>query len=198
VSNGNSSSDTGDTNGSKTCSVGWLDWFTSYTVWVNATDGNLSTNESFVFTTKNMTVGNITVSNPFPGNGSVDAPIQPYLYVSLNHTLGETMNISWYYGTSQGAENTLLGSDVNITNGTVDELCYQASSYNTVYYWRVMVNDGEGLWVNDTFSFTTDSNITMISRGANVGIVGAIGIFGILGFVLVLMVNDKKKKYYRR
>ncbi len=64
------------------------------------------------------------------------------------------MNVSWYYG-SQGAENTLLGSDTNFVNSTQFELNWNASDRVTDYYWRIMVDDGTNYY-NYTYSFKTE------------------------------------------
>jgi hypothetical protein len=194
VSNGNSSSGNGESNGSKTCSIAWLDYFETIQIWVNATDGNLSTNETFFFTTMNETAGNITISNEFPGNGTVDAPVQPYLYVTVNHSLGETMNISWYYGASEGSENTLLDTDANISNCTIDELYYSASDYNTEYFWRVMAWDGEGVYVNETYTFNTSGFSAGPSRNS-LWIIGVL--FGIFGLVSMFILKEKKVRRFR-
>ncbi len=102
----------------------------------------------------NSSVDLITISNVYPGNSSINIPLQPTMYLTINHTDGETMNLSWYYG-SQGSENTLLGSDTNFVNSTQSELNYNASDRVTDYYWRIMVDDGSNYY-NYTYSFKTE------------------------------------------
>ena len=76
-----SSSGTDDTNGTKTCSVSGLQAHTTYTWYVNVTDGEYWTNKTYTFTTLNNPP---TISNPSPANGSTGISLQPTcsIYVS--------------------------------------------------------------------------------------------------------------------
>ena len=66
VSNGDSNSSTGATNGSIECQVD-LDCSTTYTWWVNVTDGTAWTNATYTFTTNNCTTSIIiTADMPIP------------------------------------------------------------------------------------------------------------------------------------
>jgi len=105
------------------------------------------------------------------------------------------MNISWYYGLSEGNETLLLGSENNISNGTFTELFYPATNRTTVYYWRVMANDGTN-WINETYSFTTEGYPT-VPMPTNIGLALIGIIFGTLGIVSLFMVQKKKKKRRR-
>jgi len=52
-------------NGSKTLNLSGLTMNTTYTIWVNATDGNDTVNETFSFTTINFAGGDGSAGNPF-------------------------------------------------------------------------------------------------------------------------------------
>ena len=132
----------------------------------------------------------ITITNVYPADNSHSIPLQPTLYLTINNSDGDTMNITWYYGTL-GNENTEFGTNNNIGNSTNDKFNYNFSSRGTIYYWRVMANDGTS-WINETYSFTTegyDANIQS-DNNRNIGIIGAFGILGLI-FVLIKRRRDK-------
>jgi len=134
----------------------------------------------------------ITITNPYPSNTSTNAPLQPTIYITVNHSNGTSMNISWYYGLSQGNENNLLGTDTNQNNGTVTELFYSATNRTTTYYWRVQVDDGT-TYVNDSFYFKTEGTPTgIVPPNRSLAIIAMM--FGVFGIISMLMFNKKRKK----
>ena len=95
------------------------------------------------------------------------------------------MNVTWYYGLSEGNENILLGTDINLNNGTVDETLLQAVNRSISYYWRIQVTD-ETHYVNESFYFATEyESIPMIPTSNNYfivfAIIGLLGLFGAVG-----------------
>ncbi len=103
--------------------------------------------------------GNVTpqiffISNLFPSNNSMNIPIQPVMYLTINHTSGQIMNISWYYG-PLGNENILLGIDTNFSNSTQFEQNWNASVRATDYYWRIQIDDGIN-YENYSYTFMTE------------------------------------------
>jgi len=160
-------------------------------IW-NITLSNLTTyNNINIWNTTlvNSSIDLITVTNEFPDNQSINIPLQPTMYLTINHTEGETMNISWYYGT-QGNENTLLGTDVNFTNSTQSELNWNASNRVTDYYWRVMINDGTN-YVNYSFEFQTEGYNPGINMDRGIWMIFAI--MFIIPIALLFMGIKKKK-----
>jgi len=165
--------------------------------WNSIADWNSTVSNSSVWNSIknwNLTVSNsstpdsdfIVVSGNYPGNASNNIPLQVNLYATFNHTNGETMNVSWYWGTTEGDENTLIGSDSGFVNSTQSELFFASTGRRTVYYWRVMVDDGS-YYENNTFNFTTasvggggvsvrDSTALGIACGALM--LGSLGLFG--------------------
>jgi len=115
------------------------------------------------------------------------------VYATVNHSAGNTMNVSFYYGTTEGNENTLLGTDNNVANGSYSQSFFQASNRSTTYYWRIQVDDGE-TYINETFEFKTEG-----FPGGTVGqpsgnyIYGVIGLLGIAILPLVLWKLKKKR-----
>jgi len=123
----------------------------------------------------------ITISNPYPGNSSTGVNLQPWINVTISDVITNTFNISWYWGTSQGSENNILETDNNINAGSVNCLFPNVTSYNTEYFWRVMVDNG--MWYeNNTYSFTTLGQSSGGSSTDLSGVYGLAAIGIILGF----------------
>ena len=160
---------TGDTNGSKIVDVlGNLSLTSAYTVWVNATDGNASVSEVFLFYTQNETVfipystlsfggkasiqgNNPVISNEEPTNESADVSMYPMLNVTVSELQGQLFNITWL--TNASGTWTIFAYNSSCTNGTYRQRAPWANSSNTIYGWYVKVNDTEQYWTNDTFWF---------------------------------------------
>jgi len=133
----------------------------------------------------------ITITNEFPSDNSFNAPLQPLVYATVNSTVGNTLNVSIYYGLTEGNENTLLGTDSLVGNGTYDQTFFQASGRATRYYWRIQADDGE-TYVNETFNFRTEG-----FPGGSIGQPSGsyiFGVIGILGIALLPLVLWKLKK----
>ena len=158
----------------------------------NDTVGNWN-NKTFCFTTL-ANISDIVISDVYPADTSRNIPVQPTLCATVNHTNGSSMSISWYFGTSLGSEDTLLGSDNSIGNITQSELCYLATSRSTVYYWKIVVNDSYGNWCNESFSFTTEH----LGIGRKIGgnaVYAVIGMSGIFGLVIFIVYRRRKNEY---
>jgi len=168
----------------------------------NTTDRIMQQVTSFWFSGNNITIGNqilvfwfsgdnttvfpIYITNPYPSNNSINAPLQPMIYVTINSTGGQTMNVSWYYGLTEGNENILLGTDNNFVNSTQTELFYPAIDRVTTYYWRVQVDDGTN-YVNETFSFRTVGYPGGGTGGGGSTVIGIVGLFGLIGIISIFL-----------
>jgi len=139
----------------------------------------------------------ITITNIYPTNNSNNVPVQPIIYATFNHSTGNTMNVSWYYGTTLGDENTLFGTDTNINNGTQNELFYPSTNLSTIYYWKIVVNDGNGNWCNESYSFTTEGYTAFMFPSDN-SVYGIIGILGLLGFISFIIISKRRKNNEKR
>jgi len=194
-SNGNTSEWVNQANGTKSLEINTtLAYDTTYTVWLNFSDDyGCDVNDSFTFMT--ITGANFTITVTFPTNESTSINLQPTMYLTINHSYGQTMNISWYYGTTVGSENTLLGTDVNLTNSSQNEFFLQAIDRITSYYWRAQVDDGVDFY-NETFWFTTEGYPGGGGNMPNYQVPMSIGssalLIGLLGF---LMRRKKKRRY---
>jgi len=162
----------------------------------------LSNSSSWNDNTWNITLSNsslfyFTISNIYPANHSINIPLQPTMYLTINHTTGDTMNISWYYG-SEGNENILLGTDSNIVNSTQSQLNFNASSRTTDYYWRIQVDDGS-VFENYTYTFQTEGLAGGGALRINQGIIASVLLIGLTSFGMIcLYVFGSKKKKERR
>jgi len=144
-----------DTTGQKACPLSGVDYNTTYTVYVNATDSVNGTwiNETFWFITAEQEAP--TISNEYPSDGGTQAELRPTCHVDVHDIEGDTLTIYWYENTT--GNWTLRQTDGNISaNSTVYWIFSQANSYSTAYYWRVKVNDGT-INTTATYYFTTKS-----------------------------------------
>ena len=143
-----------DANGTKTCSVSGLDFNTTYTWYVNATDIGSGewTNETYWFIT--MANNPPAISNEIPGNGSINiSPILSQLSVNLSDPEGDLMDYS-----IETFPNIGNGSSTDVNNGTIS-IGVSNLSYSITYHWYINVTDpdGSGSWTNKMFKFTTES-----------------------------------------
>jgi hypothetical protein len=97
-----------------------------------------------------------TVTAPSPTNASsgVSKDLEN-VSVTIGDTDVHTMNITWLTNSS-GSWNT-FDTTVNETNGTYysTNVSWSNGYYNTTYWWRVLVEDGNGNTINMTYHFRT-------------------------------------------
>ena len=150
-SNSQDSSGSDETNGTKTLDLSDLDYETTYTIWVNATDETGSgtyIREWYQFTTKE----NIApfFSSPVPSNGSLNQPLNLTWHVTIADPEGDPFN--WSIACSNGQNNSGSSS----TNGS-KSLVLDSLSYSTTYSLWVNATDsiGSGQWTRRWYTFTT-------------------------------------------
>ena len=153
-SNGQSSSGTGQSNGTKLCVIDELEYSTSYRVWVNATDpagSGLYRREWFNFTTK-ASLGPV-FGIPSPANGSINTALGFNWNISISDPEGD--RLWWTIECSNG--QTASGS--NETNGT-KTLVLSGLAYETLYKVWVNATDPNGSAISRRrwFVFTTVAN----------------------------------------
>jgi len=169
--------------------TGWQNIETWNGTIYNVTTGwqNIQAWNGTVFNTS--AIDNITVSDPYPANNSINIPLQIIAFVTITNLNGNPMTLRFFNGTTQmGATQSGLG------NGTYNQLYYPATEYNTEYSWRVYANDGTN-HVNETYNFTTRSPAVggSVSSRSIIGIVGIIGLVGLFGG---LMYSRRKRRRY--
>jgi hypothetical protein len=126
---------------------------TTYYWRINVTDGVKTSVGIYHFTTLANSLP--VVSFPFPTNGSTGQTRQSWCHVYISDANGESMTLTWY-------ENTTGSYILRQTNSSCPDGTYwwhytQSVSFSTVYYWKVIVNDGIGNTVV-IFHFTTGAN----------------------------------------
>lgn len=140
---------TNDICGQKSCPISGLQYITNYTIYVNASDlgSGISINETFWFITAEQ--GAPTISNEYPPNRNTQTELQPICHIDVQDIEGDNLTIYWYENST--GSWILRKTDENITaNSTVYWSFTQANQYSTIYYWRVVVNDGT---VNTTATY---------------------------------------------
>jgi PKD repeat protein len=146
-----SSSGSGESNGTKTCIVSGLTYLTTYTWFVNASDGINWTNLSYSFTTFSEPSNYPPlISSPSISNGSTAVSISiNSLSANIQDPEGDLVN--WTIQTQPSIGNS-AGSNEN--NGT-KSCAISSLSYDTSYTWFINASDGS----NDTcvfFIFSTE------------------------------------------
>jgi hypothetical protein len=153
-----SNSGSGVGNGSITCSISGLLGDTTYTWYVNITDGILSTNESYQFNTS--VSPSITLITPSP-NGTTDITIQPWCSIWANDTDSGLLNVTWATNASGSWTNTYTNISVS-ANSSVSYKFTQFDNYSKIYYWKVYVDDTLSN-ISDVFYFTTELIATSVN-----------------------------------
>ena len=175
VSNGDSNSSNDDTNGSKLVDLTTpLSYSTTYNIWVNATDAvnGTWTNNTYNFTTEDQltftsydtsTFGvktdvqgtNPIISSVYPTNDSSNINMYVLLNTTIDEPQNQNFNITWK-SNSTGIWEVIQYNDT-CTDGTYSCRAVFANASSTKFWWRLEVNDSEGLWTNETYHFTTTS-----------------------------------------
>ncbi|MCK4995593.1 MAG: PKD domain-containing protein [Thermoplasmatales archaeon] len=154
-----SSSGTGESGGTKTCSVSGLEFETTYTWVVTASDsGSRDTaEETYTFTT--MSNDPPEISNPDPSNGATEVSVGlSELSVTIEDPEGDS--IDWSITTSPDIGSS---SGTGETGGT--KTCSVSDlDYGITYTWVVSATDpdGSGETTEETYTFTTNHNLPPI------------------------------------
>jgi|GEM_PF-929970 len=155
-SNGQSSSGSAASNGTKTLALTGLSYSTTYTVWVNATDppagSGIYNRKWFTLTTKASLPPTFGV--PSPANASTNQPLSLTWSIPINDPEGDSF--SWTIQCSNGQTNSGTGA----SNGT-KSLILSGLIYGTQYKIWVNATDssGSGLYTRRWYTFTTKTNL---------------------------------------
>ena len=150
-----SNSNTEDVNGSKTCSISGLNYDTSYTWYVNATDSGSgkTTEEVYMFTTEDEPQNYPPMfSNENPPNGETNVPIT-ITDLSLKIEDPEGDSFDWSIETSPD-----VGSNSAFNDYNGSKTCsISGLNYDTSYTWYVNATDsGSGKTTEEIYLFTTE------------------------------------------
>jgi hypothetical protein len=121
--------------------------------WISTTYDTIHNTTTFISIGVEEMQSNIIVSDPYPEDGAIDVEITPIMSISVSHSSGNQMNITWKWNNSGSWD--VFGTNYNVFDGTYNQINMNFSSYQTTYEWRVEANDGIGNWVNESYSFTT-------------------------------------------
>jgi len=150
--NGQTTSGTGASNGTKSLALSGLAYGAAYTVWVNATDptgSGLYTRAWYIFTTK---INNPPVFGlPNPSNSSINNSISLTWNIPINDIEGDAF--SWIIQCSNGQVKT----GINAINGT-KSLVISGLAYETTYTVWVNATDPNasgGAYNRKWYNFTT-------------------------------------------
>ena len=155
-SNGQSSGGTSASNGTKSLTISGLMSFTTYMVWVNATDptgSGLYTREWYTFATQ--AANNPPVyGTPSPTNSSTGNPLSLTWSISISDLEGDAF--TWTIQCSNGQGNNATGA----ANGT-KSLSLSGLASSTTYTVWVNATDptGSNLYTRAWYTFRTQQNL---------------------------------------
>ena len=149
----------GDSNGSKNCTISGLENDTTYTWWINATDGVNWIREMYTFTTAEGD-NPPSQANENPANNSNSVPLTPLLNVTVNDTDGGFLNATWLSNSEGSWEIFASNNSIDVSSGSVNIMQTNSnfSTYDEFYYWSVNLSDGNN-WTNRTYRFRTIEEI---------------------------------------
>ena len=151
-SNGQDTSGSGASNGTKFLELSSLTYETNYMVWVNATDpggSGIYTRRWYTFATKVNQV--VVFGSTIPTNGSTNQPLSLTWIIPINDPEGD--QFSWSIQCSNGQ----FSNGIDEFNAT-KTLPLSDLSYSTTYTIWVNATDeaGSGLWNRSWYTFTTE------------------------------------------
>ena len=146
-------------NGSR-AEVQWsnLQYNTDYD-WYAIANDSIFENKSDTWTFKTMLQNNppYKPGDPLPENNSENIGINPTLSVLVTDPDNDTMNVSFY----DASDDSLIGTDFNVPNGSRAEVSWSGLQYNTTYSWYAIANDSIIENLSDVWSFTTERDPTI-------------------------------------
>lgn len=93
-----------------------------------------------------------SISDPSPSNGTTNQSLNPTLFITVNDSEGDLMNITWFSNFS--GSWVAFGTNTSCNNGTYLQTNSNFSSYGITYWWNVTVNDGTAN-TSATYQFNT-------------------------------------------
>jgi hypothetical protein len=152
VPNIGSESRTSESSGDKMCSVSGLQYNTTYTWYVNATDRKVWTNKTYYFSTNYFPI----ISEPNPEHNSIVFP-KPVCSINVSDEDGDVVEVKFYENTT--GDWVLQKTEyINTSIATHASFNYNnASEGNTYYWWKVIVDDQNDGIVEKVYKFRTNN-----------------------------------------
>ncbi|MCD6365500.1 MAG: hypothetical protein J7M14_06455, partial [Planctomycetes bacterium] len=143
-----SSSGTGEGNGTKTCSISQLAYESTYTWFVNVSDGTEWSRKQYSFTVEDDPANEIpSITSPSVANGSIDVDLSVNFSVLISDDDNDLLN--WSIQCSNGQNKSKIQD-----NPGVKYILLTSLSSNTTYIIWVNATDGIN-WTKEFFLFTT-------------------------------------------
>ena len=146
-------------NGSR-AEIQWsnLQYNTDYDWYAIANDSIIENrSDTWTFTTMLQNNPPYKPGDPLPENNSENIGINPTLSVLVTDPDNDTMNVSFY----DASDDSLIGTDFNVPNGSRAEVSWSGLQYNTTYSWYAIANDSIIENLSDVWSFTTEHDSTI-------------------------------------
>jgi len=84
-------------------------------------------------------------------DSTVDSETSATLKVQVTDPNGDSMDVRYY----DASDDSLIGTDDDVSNGSIASLTWLDLSSDTTYFWYAIANDSELETKSDTWSFTT-------------------------------------------
>ncbi|MBD3228453.1 MAG: PQQ-binding-like beta-propeller repeat protein [Candidatus Lokiarchaeota archaeon] len=123
---------------------------TIYSWYVVADDG-METTQSPIWSFKTNTLPNAPI-NPYPSDGMTGLSTSPLLKVDVIDLDGDSMEVRFY----DASTDTLIGTDVDIINGSSASFNWSGLSESTIYSWYTVADDGKNITQSATWTFETE------------------------------------------
>lgn len=126
----------------------------TYTWYVNVTDGNSWTRDSYTFTinAKPSGGGGGGGWNPSPANSAPSVSVNAPLSVDVYDADGDFVTVKFYW-----SDDTLIGSDTDPDGDGTVSVSPATLDYDTTYNWYVVANDSLDTTTSPTWTFDTAS-----------------------------------------
>ena len=91
-------------------------------------------------------------TSPSPTNGASGVSTSPTLQVTVTDPDGDSMTVYFY----DNSDDSLIGTDTEVENGTQASTVWNGLNYETTYYWYAKASDGSLENTSDVWHFTTE------------------------------------------
>ena len=106
------------------------------------------------------------ITNEYPDNQSINIPRYINHSIDVTDSSGKNMWIRWYWRPHIYTSWKLFGENNSVNNGTYQQNnSVNYTYYNYKYEWRVIINNTDNVWMNETYYFyTINSSAPIISN----------------------------------